>query len=97
MLASKGYIAVSVDQNFINSGKSGHIGWDNAGRAWLLLKHLEQWKTWNDSKSHELFQKVDMENIALIGHSRGGEAVSTAKLFSELERFPNNAKLRFNF
>ncbi|CAG9619930.1 hypothetical protein [Sutcliffiella rhizosphaerae] len=97
MLAKKGYIAVSVDQNFINSGKSGHIGWDNAGRAWLLLKHLEQWQTWNKTKEHDLFNKIDMDNIALIGHSRGGEAISIAKQFNELERFPNNAKVRLNF
>ncbi|MCM3616481.1 hypothetical protein M3936_02690 [Sutcliffiella horikoshii] len=97
LLASKGYIVVSVDQNFINSGKTGHIGWDNAGRAWLLLKHLETWQRWNTDKSHTLFNKVDMENIALIGHSRGGEAVSIASMFNELDRFPNNAKISLNF
>lgn len=97
LLSSKGYIVVSVDQNFINSGKTGHIGWDNAGRAWLLLKHLELWQNWNADKAHALFNKVDMENIALIGHSRGGEAVSIASLFNELERFPNNAKISMNF
>ncbi|ART76132.1 hypothetical protein B4U37_08815 [Sutcliffiella horikoshii] len=97
MLASKGYIVASVDQNFINSGKTGHIGWDNAGRAWLLLKHLELWQSWNENKTHALFNKVDMDNIALIGHSRGGEAVSTAQLFNELDRFPNNAKVSLNF
>lgn len=97
LLASKGYIVVSVDQNFINSGKTGHIGWDNAGRAWLLLKHLELWKNWNTDKTHALFNKVDMENIALVGHSRGGEAVSIAAMFNELDRFPNNAKISLNF
>ncbi|TYS61390.1 hypothetical protein FZC74_03690 [Sutcliffiella horikoshii] len=97
MLASKGYIVASVDQNFINSGKTGHIGWDNASRAWLLLKHLELWQSWNEDKTHALFNKVDMDNIALIGHSRGGEAVSTAQLFNELDRFPNNAKVSLNF
>ncbi|WP_060666045.1 poly(ethylene terephthalate) hydrolase family protein [Bacillus sp. CHD6a] len=97
MLASKGYIVASVDQNFINSGKTGHIGWDNAGRAWLLLKHLEQWQSWNEDKTHALYNRVDMNNIALIGHSRGGEAVSIAALFNELDRFPNNAKVSLNF
>ncbi|WP_404449791.1 hypothetical protein LG307_08525 [Sutcliffiella horikoshii] len=97
MLASKGYIVASVDQNFINSGKTGHIGWDNAGRAWLLLKHLELWQSWNEDKTHALYNKVDMDNIALIGHSRGGEAVSIAALFNELDRFPNNAKVSLNF
>ncbi|TYS70811.1 hypothetical protein FZC76_02635 [Sutcliffiella horikoshii] len=97
MLASKGYIVASVDQNFINSGKTGHIGWDNAGRAWLLLKHVELWQSWNEDKTHALYNRVDMDNIALIGHSRGGEAVSIAALFNELDRFPNNAKVSLNF
>ncbi|WP_053073794.1 hypothetical protein [Bacillus sp. LL01] len=97
LLASKGYIVVSVDQNFINSGKTGHIGWDNAGRAWLLLKHLELWQKWDTDKAHALFNKVDMDHIALIGHSRGGEAISIATMFNELDRFPNNAKISLNF
>ena len=97
LLASKGYIAVSIDQNFLNSGKSGHIGWDNAGRAWLFLKHLEQWDKWNNDKRHSLYGKVDMENIGLIGHSRGGEAVSLAALMNKVDRLPNNAKVTLNF
>ncbi|WBL17399.1 poly(ethylene terephthalate) hydrolase family protein [Sutcliffiella sp. NC1] len=97
LLASKGYIAVSVDQNFLNSSKFGHIGWDNAGRAWLLLKHLEQWAKWNVQMDHDLYRKVDMNNIALIGHSRGGEAVSIAAVLNELERFPNNARVKMDF
>jgi dienelactone hydrolase len=97
LLASKGYIAVSIDQNFLNSGKTGHIGWDNAGRAWMFLKHLDQWGKWNKDKQHPLYGKVDMENIGLIGHSRGGEAVSLATLMNDLDRLPNNAKVTLNF
>ena len=44
-LASRGFILVSVDENFIN----GDLRGENDGRAWLLLKHLERWKQWNDS------------------------------------------------
>ncbi|WP_223700435.1 alpha/beta hydrolase [Sutcliffiella deserti] len=97
LLASKGYIAVSIDENFLNSGKSGHIGWDNSGRAWMFLKHLEQWDKWNKDLNHPLHNTIDMENIALIGHSRGGEAVSIAALMNKLDRFPNNAKTRLDF
>ena len=43
-LASRGFILASIDENFIN-GLSG----ENDGRAWLLLKHLQEWKRWNDS------------------------------------------------
>ena len=71
LLASRGFILVSVDENFINGGLRG----ENDGRAWLLLKHLEAWKQWNDCAGSPFYHKVDMSNIALMGHSRGGEAV----------------------
>ena len=71
LLASRGFILVSVDENFINGGLRG----ESDGRAWLLLKHLEEWKRWNDSAGGPFYHKVDMNNIALMGHSRGGEAV----------------------
>ena len=96
-LASNGYIAVSVDENFLNSSKVGHVGWDNAARAIVLLEHLEQWEKWNKKSDHDLYNKVDFESIALIGHSRGGEAVSLASLFNELDLFPNNARVSLNY
>jgi hypothetical protein len=43
-------------------------------RAWLLLEHLQQWRTWNAQPDHPLYGKVDLGRVALIGHSRGGEA-----------------------
>ena len=47
LLASRGFILVSVDENFIN----GNLRGESDGRAWLLLKHLEDWKQWNDSSA----------------------------------------------
>lgn len=94
LLASRGFILVSVDENFIN-GLSG----ENDGRAWLLLKHLEAWKKFNDSTGSPLFHKVDMNNIALMGHSRGGEAAPLAATLNKLKFYPDDAKqkLGFNF
>lgn len=98
LLTSRGFITVSVDENFINAHWSGDFrGKEMPARAWLLLKHLEQWKKWNTSAAHELSGKVDMENIMLVGHSRGGEAVSIAAAFNELKYFPDNAKETFDF
>lgn len=98
LLASRGFITVSVDENFINAHWSGDFrGKEMPARAWLLLKHLEQWKKWNSSAAHELSGKVDMEKIMLVGHSRGGEAVSIAAAFNELSYFPDNADEEFNF
>lgn len=92
LLASRGFITVSVDENFIN-GLSG----ENDGRAWVMLKHLEQWKHFNDSTGGPFYHKVDMNNIALMGHSRGGECVPLAATFNKLKYYPDDAKQKFNF
>jgi len=93
LLASRGFILVSVDENFINGGLRG----ESDGRAWLLLKHLEVWKRWNDSASGPFSRKVDMTRIALMGHSRGGEAVGIAAAFNRLSHYPDDANVKFNF
>ncbi len=63
----------------------------------LLLKHLEVWRGWNKDPNHQLHEKIDMENIILIGHSRGGEAVPIAAAYNQLKYFPDNAKEKFDF
>jgi dienelactone hydrolase len=92
LLASRGFILVSVDENFIN-GLSG----ENDARAWLLLKHLEAWKHFNDSAGGPFYHRVDMTNIAVMGHSRGGEAAPLAATFNRLKYYPDDAKQKFNF
>lgn len=97
LLASKGYIAVSVDQNYLNSSLVGGIIQDNAARAWLMLEHLQLWREWNETENHPFYENVNMEKIALIGHSRGGEAVATATLLNQLSHYPDNANIRFDY
>lgn len=98
LLASRGGIGVSVDENFINGHWSGDfMGKEMPARGWLLLKHLEQWQKWNDGANLDIEGKVDMDNIVLVGHSRGGEAVSIAAAFNKLDRFPDNGNEKFNF
>ncbi len=98
LLASQGNIAVSVDENFLNGTWSGDFrGKEMPARAWLLLKHLEQWSVWSRDANHALYQKADLDQVILIGHSRGGEAVSIAAAFNELPFFPDNANAVFNF
>ena len=93
LLASRGFILVSVDENFIN----GNLRGESDGRAWMLLKHLEYWKRWNDSAAGPFAHKVDMNNIGIMGHSRGGEAVVIAAAFNRLSHYPDDANIKFNF
>lgn len=98
LLASRGFITVSVDENYINGTWSGDFrGKEMPIRAWLLLKHLQQWQSWNYDPSSALFEKADLDNVILIGHSRGGEAVSIAAQYNVLEYFPDNANVKFDF
>src|SRR5688572_3266673 len=92
LLASRGFICVSVDENFING-----LSAENDGRAWLLLKHLEAWKTFNETTDGPFFGRVDMKNIAVMGHSRGGEAAATAAAFNRLKYYPDDFKQEFKF
>jgi dienelactone hydrolase len=92
LLASRGFILASVDENFLNG-----LGSENDARAWVLLKHLEAWKQFNDTTAGPFYHRVDMTNIALMGHSRGGEAVSIAAAFNKLRYYPDDFKQEFHF
>ena len=93
LLASRGFIMASVDENFLNGG----ISRENDARGWMLLQHLKQWRRFNDSTGSPLQGKVDMNRIALMGHSRGGEAVAVASAFNRLTHYPDDATVKFDF
>lgn len=93
LLASKGYVLASIDENFLN----GNMRNENDARGWMLLKHLEVFRALNDSSGKPLFGKIDMSRIALMGHSRGGEAVAIAGAFNRLPAYPDDATIKFNF
>ncbi|HYF75782.1 MAG TPA: hypothetical protein VD973_01480 [Symbiobacteriaceae bacterium] len=98
LLAGRGYIVASVDENFLNLSRfAGGLQEENAARAWLLLQHLEAWQDWNAAVGTPFFRKVDMSNIALIGHSRGGEAAYLAAVFNDLPFLPDNAAVSLGF
>lgn len=103
LFASKGYIFVSIDENFLNTSPYDYLFMlkvlknENPARGWLILEHLKVWKEWNHTKDHPFFNKVDMNRISLIGHSRGGEAVAIAALYNQLPSSPENGNIKFNY
>jgi len=97
LLASRGFVFVSIDENFLNGGLFGEPPNQQPVRGWLLLEHLKLWREWTAASAHAFAGKVDVERVALLGHSRGGEAVATAALFNRLRYYPDNANIRFHY
>lgn len=78
-LASRGMIAVAIDYNYLNTDPLyNYRGEEIPVRAWVTLAHLDQFRRWNAAEDHPLAGRVDLERVALIGHSRGGAAAVLA-------------------
>ena len=91
-LASHGYVFVSVDENILNE-RSG----ENDARAVLLLENLGEILEKNGDESQPVYSKIDEDNIALMGHSRGGEMIADAYLFNEYDAYPSNGMFMFDY
>jgi hypothetical protein len=79
-LASQGFIALSIDCNVINAIAGGGGAQDTRGHA--ILEHLALLDSKNTNPG--LFQgKIDMTNIGIMGHSRGGDGVVQAEIFNQ--------------
>lgn len=100
LLASRGMIVASVDQNFLNGSWSdiaGGLEEENDARGWVLLEHLRTWHQWNGDSSNPFFNKIDTTKIALIGHSRGGEAVGHAAFLNKLPYYTDDATIPLGY
>ncbi len=104
LMASRGIIFVSVDENFLNSSISDLLGApdiglkeENDARGWMLLEHVRVWTAWNQTPGNPFQGRVDTRHIALLGHSRGGEAVAVAAAFNRLPYYPDNARIKLGY
>ncbi len=74
-LAASGYVAVSLSANALNC-RDDFI----PERTQLILEHLRRWQRWASTDEAPFTGRyrgaVDMSRVAVVGHSRGGEAVS---------------------
>lgn len=91
-LARAGYVCASVDLRFLNASYTadafGGLDGDRAVRAWMLLEHLALWRTWSATSGHPLAGVADLDQVGLVGHSRGGAAVVLAAEWNALGRIP---------
>ncbi len=96
-LAKRGIAMVSVDMNMLNGFMNFGLGNENDARAVLLLENMENIFKRNRTKDSVLYNRFDKDNIALMGHSRGGEAAAIAYNFNELKLHPDNGKLTHKY
>lgn len=85
VLASHGYIVISISANGINARDNGTSDFGMSARAQLVQRHLDIWRDLNTTGVVQPFDsspfgdrfigKVDLQNIGTMGHSRGGEGV----------------------
>ena len=84
VLASQGYLTVSIAANGIN-GQDG-LGLDGgaSARSQLIRHHLAQWAEWSsvggDPWGGRFRGRLNMDEVVLVGHSRGGEGVERAAI-----------------
>ena len=98
-LASHCIIAVSVDENFLNlcADPWNQVSGEMDARAVVLLRHLQLWRGWDQDPGHELYGKVDHDKVMLMGHSRGGEAITVAAKLNQWLHDPSDPELDFDF
>ena len=83
VLASQGYATVSVRVNGINAQDFRVPDGGAGARAEMVERHLDYWVDLADE------HQVDLDEVVLVGHSRGGEGVARASI-----RIPTSAPYR---
>ncbi|MEV5964123.1 Calx-beta domain-containing protein [Kribbella sp. NPDC051952] len=85
-LASNGYQVVSISANAINAWDGAVYDSGAQARAELILDHLALWKKWSTLGGgpfgRQFVGKIDLQNVGLMGHSRGGEGVARAAVLN---------------
>ncbi|TCC60381.1 hypothetical protein E0H73_20825 [Kribbella pittospori] len=85
-LASNGYQVVSISANAVNAYDGDVYDAGAQARAELTLDHLALWKKWSTLGGgpfgRKFVGKIDLRNVGLMGHSRGGDGVARAAVLN---------------
>ncbi len=96
VLASHGYIVVSISANGINAQDNSVFDLGAVARAQLIQTHLDKWNTFSTTGAApygtKFVGKVDMQRIGTMGHSRGGEGVARHFLYNQSLGSPYGVK-----
>ncbi len=91
-LASYGFIVASVSANGVNVLGNQVEDTGMLQRGELLQKHLDLWNTWTSAGGAPFgtlfLGKVDMQNVGLMGHSRGGEGAVYGNIVNQEQGSP---------
>ncbi|MEU1973487.1 hypothetical protein ABZ477_17665 [Microbacterium sp. NPDC019599] len=77
-LAAEGIVSVSVDTNCAN-----YFGSLLEMRALIILGAIDALKAMDADSSNRLHDRIDLTRVALLGHSRGGDAVVRAAILNK--------------
>ncbi len=84
VLASQGHLVVSISANGINGQDGLFLDGGASARSQLVRHHLAQWAEWSahggDPWGGRFHNRVDLDQVVLVGHSRGGEGVERAAI-----------------
>lgn len=88
-LAQRGIAFVSLDHRALNGYGTTDFDDENPARAILLLESIKELQN--------QYPQLDKKDITLLGHSRGGEAIVIASFFNDLQHYPNQPDMVFDY